>query len=349
MLGKAIQRKNREATMGLGEHLEELRRRLLWCIVGLVPIFVGALLLGDRLLDLMIRPVLRALREEGLPATLQATGVLETFMAWFKVSLIATVVVGGPWILYQVWKFVAPGLYSNERRFAYVLAPLSAVLTVAGITFMYWVMLPAGLAFLVHFGNDLGAEKIETAPVPEGVVIPMWPVLKADPTDARPGQVWINETVHEIRVCVGTVTDPSGKQVPDIRGAVITRQATIAQQYRVREYVDLFFGLALAFAVAFQLPVVVLLLGWIGIVTPKGLGTYRKHAFFLCAVVGAVLTPTPDPLSMTLLMVPMYLLYEAGIILLRLLPASRVAGARAEANAAQGDAGPANDADSHGP
>lgn len=344
MLGKVIERKNREATMGLGEHLDELRRRVMWALVGLVPIMVLSLIYGDVLLDLMLRPVLTALRKEGLPATLQATGVLETFMAWFKVSLIATIVVGGPWILYQVWRFIAPGLYSSERRFAYVLAPLSTLLTIAGILFMYFVMLPAGLAFLVHFGNDLGAEKIETAPPPPGIVFPSYPVLKIDPDHPQPGQAWINETLHEIRVCVGVSKDEKGIETPDVRGTPLTRQTTVAQQYRVREYVDLFFGLALAFVVAFQLPVVVLLLGWIGLVTPSGLGKYRKHAFMVCAIVGALLTPTPDPLSMTLLMVPMYMLFELGLILLRLLPASRVAGRGPR----RGDADP-NPADASGP
>lgn len=312
--------------MGLGEHLDELRRRVMWGVLGLIPILIVALVYADGLLAIMLQPVLRALRDAGLPPMLQATGVLETFMTWFKVAMIATLVVGAPWVLFQAWKFVAPGLYASERRFAYILTPLSITLTAAGVVFMYFVMLPAGLFFLVNFGNDLGAQQVEAAPLPAGVVLTAWPVLKADPDAPQPGQVWINESLKEIRVCISVTKSAEGKTIADVRGTTLTKQTTVAQQYRIREYVDLFFGLTLAFVVAFQLPVVVLLLGWVGLVTPKGLGKYRKHAFMICAVAGAILTPTPDPLSMMLLQVPMYLLFELGVLLLRLLPASRVRG-----------------------
>ena len=113
-------------------------------------------------------------------------------------------------------------------------------------------------------------------------------------------------------------------------GADMMRTQGVVQQYRISEYVNLVFFTAIAFAFGFQTPVVVLLLGWAGIVSPKVLSKYRKHALLVCAVLGAVLTPSPDPFSMCVVFVPMYLLYELGLILVILLPAHKIAGAKPE-------------------
>ncbi|MEC9374503.1 MAG: twin-arginine translocase subunit TatC, partial [Planctomycetota bacterium] len=105
------------------------------------------------------------------------------------------------------------------------------------------------------------------------------------------------------------------------------RGGVIAQQYRISEYVNLFLALGLVFAVAFQLPLVMLLLGWSGIAGPESFTGKRRYVFFACAIAGAILTPA-DPVSMVLLTVPLYLLFEGGILLMRFLPATRVAGER---------------------
>jgi sec-independent protein translocase protein TatC len=98
--------------------------------------------------------------------------------------------------------------------------------------------------------------------------------------------------------------------------------------YDVTPYVKLLLSLSLAFAGAFQTPVVVVLLGWAGIIDQKFLKKYRKHAILICAIAAAILTPG-DPASMILMLIPLYLLYELGGILLKYFPASRVAGERA--------------------
>ena len=107
--------------------------------------------------------------------------------------------------------------------------------------------------------------------------------------------------------------------------------AAITQHYRVSEYVSLCFNLGVVFVLAFQLPVVMLLGGWIGILDPREIAPYRRHALFICAVVSAVATPA-DPLSMILLMIPLYLLFEFGLILMRIAPGDH------RTDAAQGDA-----------
>ena len=107
------------AMMPLGEHLEELRRRLMAALYGLFPIFMIALYFGKEMLGIILLPVEKALRESGQGGRPVVIAPFEAFNAYLKVSVIAAVLVGSPWVLYQLWKFVAPGLYSTERRFVY--------------------------------------------------------------------------------------------------------------------------------------------------------------------------------------------------------------------------------------
>jgi len=305
--------------MPFGDHLEELRRRVILGLLGLVPVFVFGLAIGRQVLSLLIDPVQRELLEAGLPAVLMATSPLETFASYVRVAVVIMLLGGSPWALYQLWRFVAPGLYANERRFVHVLIPLSSGLTTAGIVFLYFVILPVVLAFFIRFGSTLGERVVPTAPVPEGVELGSLPLLERDPPDPGIGQTWVNTSNMQLRV---VVDGPGG---PRVVGAELTGGTGIVQQYRISEYVKLFLSLALAFSLGFQMPVVVLLLGWADLVTPAQLARYRKYAIIGCVIASAFLTPA-DPLSMMLLAGPLYLLYELGGLLLRLLPASRLAG-----------------------
>jgi sec-independent protein translocase protein TatC len=254
-------------------------------------------------------------------------------MTYFKVVLTVTVLVGSPWILYQLWMFVAPGLYSNERRFAYLLAPLSLLLTILGVTFCYKVMLPITLFFLATFGAKLAPYDVTTAPLPPGLTLPALPVLAADPPDPPIGSAWIHSELHQVRICFGI--EPDGH--PIVMQLQLSSGGAISQQYRLTEYVSLLLGFCLAFAVSFQTPVAVLLLGWANIVEVPTLKKYRRHAAFGCAAAAAVITPTADPFTMLLLAVPIYLLYELGIVLLHFLPASRVAAGFGRRSTAEAD------------
>jgi len=327
LLDKVIERRNAESVMGLGEHLDELRHRVLMAVVGLAPILVIALIYGRALLDLLMEPALKALRLDGQAGKMQVTSAMEAFGAYFYVVVLVTLIVGGPWVLYQLWKFVAPGLYANERRFAYILAPLSVTLTVVGVLLMYFVMLPLALSFLVNFASTLGPQKISVAPVPAGVVLPTLPVLAADPPAPTIGQIWINRELNVLRICVGAASE-DGTVPAVIMGSDLSTSGTLAVHLKLSEYIDLFLTLALVFALTFQLPVVLLLLGWIGVVNVPMLRKYRKYAFAGAVVLAAVASPTGDPGSLAVLQLPMYLLYEFSILLLWLLPASRVAGVR---------------------
>lgn len=309
-----------QTTMSFGEHLDELRRRLILALVGILPIFVIAILFGEPILEFLVQPALAALRAKGEPAMLLATSPLETFSAYFRVAFVITILAGSPWILWQLWMFVAPGLYQHERRFIYLLAPMSALLTASGAVFMYYVMLPVVLAFFISFGSGIAIERVPTAPVPPGVTLPQTAVLQADPVDPEPGTMWVNAPLRELRIAV----PDQKRESTTVLAIPLTRGSGIAQQYRISEYVKMVFSFALAFSLGFQMPVVVLLLCWADVIRPDDLSTKRKYALFGTAVAAAVLTPA-DPLSMFVLWAPLYALYEIGVLMARLLPADRVA------------------------
>ena len=100
----------------------------------------------------------------------------------------------------------------------------------------------------------------------------------------------------------------------------------LAQQFRLADYLDFTLTFILGTCVAFQAPLVVLLLGWIGVLDVQSLGKFRRYAIFLALLLSAIITPTGDPISLFIMFVPLYLLYELGIILLRIAPPHAVAG-----------------------
>lgn len=307
---------NHNATMPLGQHLDELRRRVLFCIYGLVPILCVALYFGKPALQIVIAPVEKALISSGQSPHLISTAPFEAFNTYFKVSLIASVLIGAPWILYQLWLFIAPGLYERERRFVYFLLPLSFMLTIAGVGFFYYVILPIILHFLITFQASVGTSGPGSAPLDPGIVLPALPVLNADPAGAPEGSMYLNESLQQLRIVL-----KDGK----VFSAPLTLGTGVRPEYRVSETVSMMLLLSLAFAGGFQMPVVVLLLGWARIVTIEFLAKNRKYALFACSILAALLTPA-DPFSMVLMMVPLYGLYELGILLLRWFPASKIAG-----------------------
>ncbi|MEN0020520.1 MAG: twin-arginine translocase subunit TatC [Planctomycetota bacterium] len=309
------------AIMPLGDHLEELRKRIILSLLGLVPIFIVSLIAAKPLLGFVVQPVRKALLAADQPPQMLATNFVETFAIYFYLAFVLTVIVGSPWLLYQLWRFVSPGLYLRERRFVYFLIPLSSVLTISGVAFLYFAMLPIVLSFFIGFGTGIADPPARTAPAPEGMVFPQMPVLDADPESPEPGAMWFNTRDKSLRIAV---PDDNGG-VKEVLGTQFQRRAVIAQQYRISEYTKSFLTMTLGFSIGFQTPVVVLLLGWVGIVKRSVLARFRKQIAMGSLVLSALLTPA-DPFSMILLAVPLYLLFELGSLLLWLFPASRIAG-----------------------
>lgn len=314
---------NESAVMSFGDHLDDLRRRLVLVLVAVIPVFVVALFFGKPLIGFLAQPAFDALTAAGLPDTLLATSPLDPFLAYMKVALIAALLLGTPWILLQVWLFVAPGLYAAERRFIYFLLPLSVLLTAAGMVFLYKVLLPVSLTFLVAFNASLIDRSIPRAALPEDITLPTMPVLEASPTEsdfdegrALAGSMWLDGRTNQVRVM---------GEGGEVLTAPLYAATGMSQEFRVGEYMSLVFLLAIVFAISSQLPIAMLLSRWAGIFEPESFTPYRRYIFFGCAIVGAILTPA-DPFSMIALGGALYVLFEFGLVLMKYVPASLIAG-----------------------
>lgn len=312
--------------MSFGDHLEDLRKRLIWALVAPIPIFALALVFGGGILAVLVRPLKNQLEAAGQGSDLLATNVLEPFTSYLLVAFIITLLVSMPWVIVQLWLFIAPGLHHYERRMVYFLIPLSGLLTIVAMAFLYYLMLPVSLFFLIGFGTDLISEDPGAAVMPPGVIAPTIPVLPGDPplADLVVGQQWINERLNELRVKVDEDT---------IAGVGLSAGGLIEIKPRIGEYIKMIFWLGLVFALAFQLPLVLMLLGWVGILRPEDLTRFRRQVILVCAIAGALLTPQ-DPFSMVLMAGALYLLFEFGILLMRTVTPARIMGT----DGAEGDA-----------
>lgn len=223
------------------QHLFELRDRLLYSLYGVVAVLVVLLFYPgpSQLYDLLAMPLVKALPEG---SRMIAVGVVSPFLVPIKVSVMAAIGLTLPWILYQVWAFVAPGLYKNEKK---LVLPL-----VAASTFLFY--LGAAFCYFFVFGQAFPA------------------IQKMAP----------------MSVAVS----------PDIEA-----------------YLDFVITMFIAFGVAFEVPIVVIILARMGIVTIAQLKSFRSYFVVGAAAVAGLVTP-PDPVSMIALLVPMYLLYEVGIL-----------------------------------
>lgn len=220
-------------------HLIELRDRLLRAVVGLVVTFLCLFPFANDIYTLLAHPLL-----EKLPAGGQmiATAVTTPFFVPLKLAMLAAVVISLPHTLYQIWAFIAPGLYQHEKRFALPMVCMSTLLFLAGMAFAYFLVLPVVFGFI-------------TGTAPEGVAV---------------------------------MTD-------------------------IGNYLDFVITLFLAFGIAFEVPVavvVVVKLGWVSVATLREIRSYVIVGAF---VIGAIFTP-PDVISQIMLAVPLWLLYEAGIL-----------------------------------
>jgi sec-independent protein translocase protein TatC len=141
-------------SMSLVEHLEELRRRLIYAVLSVVIAFAFAWGYADDIFRLMQRPILEALRAGGLSEKLVYTNPTEPFNIYLRIGLIAGLFIASPAILYQVWMFVSPGLYRNEKKYVIPFMLSTVSLFLAGGYFGYRIVYPAALRFLIEYGKD---------------------------------------------------------------------------------------------------------------------------------------------------------------------------------------------------
>lgn len=225
-------------------HLIELRNRLLWSVLGVGVVFLCLAPFANPIYSFLAAPLTRH-----LPAgsSMIAIDVASPFLIPFKLALLLAVVISVPWILYQMWAFVAPGLYRQERRLIFPTLISSTLLFYVGMAFAYYVMFPLAFGFLMG-------------------------------------------------------TAPAGVEV----------------MTDISRYLDFVILVFLAFGIAFQVPIVTVILVHLEVVTPEDLAAKRSYVIVGAFVIGAFLTP-PDVISQTLLALPIWFLFEAGVAFSRLM------------------------------
>ena len=312
--------------MPLGDHLEELRRRIIWSIAGVVLAAALTFWFGFTLIAWLARPLVQAQDAMGFPPGTQTLEPTAGFTSvYLPVCLIAAVLLAAPWILFQAWRFVAGGLYHHERRAAHLLAPFSTVMVALGVAFTYYLLLPVSLLFFLNFATKYPPIQAGTpnaltslllkgytprAPISlteegTGVTAPALPVFDEDPDDVPNGAMWINARAGKIKIRVGDT----------VRFIALERDNLLTPRVELGAFVKFAANMMLGVCIAFQLPVVMLVAGWSGLVEAKTLAPFRKYALFAAFAAGALLTPT-DLTSMFVLAIPLYLLYEVGLVIM---------------------------------
>ncbi len=221
-------------------HLIELRSRVLYAVVSVFVVFLCLVYFAQDLYHWLATPLLDTLPEN---AQMIATDVASPFFAPFKLTMVLSFFIAIPVVLYQIWGFVAPGLYKNEKRLVAPLLFSSTLLFYLGMAFAYYVVFPLAFSFF-------------TSVAPEGVVIN---------------------------------TD-------------------------ISSYLNFVLKIFFAFGLSFEIPVAIVLMCWTGVTTPDALRAKRPYVIVGVFVVGMLLTP-PDIISQTLLAIPMWILFEFGIVI----------------------------------
>jgi sec-independent protein translocase protein TatC len=299
-----------EHRMTIGEHLEELRKRLFLGVGGFMVAFVVFMIpsIGEHVVYYVCKPLFIALARNKVSIQIYFTDPAEVFMTYIKAAMISAVTIAGPWILYQLWLFVAAGLYPTERKYVTKYLPLSIILFVTGITFLYFYVLPLMLEFFIgfHIGMPMNLGKEFGFPQGGNGSPPIvFPIVDSDPVNPTPGSVWINATTGMLKMCIS----PGNLRVlPFGSESVTTPMITLAT------YFEMVIGLLLSFGLAFQLPLVVLALVRIGILEIETLKKMRRIVYFILTIIAAVIVPDVVT-GMVALMIPLILLYEFGILL----------------------------------
>ncbi len=291
--------------MTIGEHLEELRRRLFIGLMGFGVACGICFIFGRHVLSIFCWPLVRKLHEHHLSANTYTFEVSEGFMTYVQISLISALAISGPWLIYQLWKFVAAGLYAKERKYVTRYVPLSIGLLISGMVFLYFCVLPMVLEFFLSFTLSIPSVYGDTPTDP--LPVNQWtiPIVKGDPTSPLPGQVWIDELTNQVKIYTKNGVNTLALGSENLAVPLIT----------ISDYISLVLRLLLIFGLAFQLPLVVMALVKVGIVDLPTLRTYRRHIYFVITVLAAVITPGDVVTAMVALLIPMIVLYELGLIL----------------------------------
>jgi sec-independent protein translocase protein TatC len=235
-----------EGRMTLAAHLRELRSRLVKAILAIAAGGVFGLVFYQQIIDAFIGPFKDVAESEDLTAEINFGGIADPFVIPLKIALLVGVILASPVWIYQIWAFVTPGLYRNERKWTALVIFTSVPLFLAGIALCFW-LLPRGLAVILGFTPD------------------------------------------------------------DVANIVL-----------FSDYLSFVMRLVLVFGIAFLLPVFVVLLNAVGVLSRETLSSTRRWTVLGIFVFAAIATPTGDPVTMLMLAGPMWILFEAAVLVCRL-------------------------------
>ena len=242
-------------------HLVELRDRLLRAVLVIIVLFLALISFSNDLYIFLAEPLIKSLPQG---SSMIATGVIAPFLTPFKLTLVVSIFAAIPFLLYQAWAFIAPGLYKNERRLAFPLIVSSTILFYTGMVFAYYVVFPLVFGFMA-------------TTTPDGVA-----------------------------------------QAPDIS-----------------MFLDFAIKLFFAFGVAFEVPIATILVIWSGLTTAESLAAKRPYVIVAAFVIGMLLTP-PDIISQTLLALPMWVLFELGLVFSKMYKPNKGEAEEAESDSPPG-------------
>ena len=312
--------------MSFGDHIEELRLRLIHALAGIGLCAVLTFTFGFKLISFLTQPLLQAQHALGYqPQTIETDPTVGFTTVYVPVSLISAAILASPWVIYQIWMFVVSGLYEHERQAVYVLTPFSATMTLLGVAFTYWVLLPVCLLFFLNFasfypdmrpqepGRIMGwllkpyVDQVEPTAAPAPGPGMVFSVVRSDPAKPIEGSAWINSTEGSLKAMIDG----------QVKILSMGTSRLLTPLPRLGQYVRFASVMMLGVVIAFQVPVVMLVLGRTGLIDPRQIARIRRYALFACTAAAAILTPT-DIFSMIILAVPLYGLFEFGLLLMRL-------------------------------
>lgn len=224
-------------------HLEELRKRLIYSLISVVICFLICYFFKEFLFKILTLPLVAVLPEK---SSMIFTSLPEAFFTYLKVSFFGALFLSAPIVLYQIWKFISPGLFPTEKKYAFPFVFFSTIFFVGGALFAYYAVFPIGFKFFVGFATE-----------------------------------------------------------------------SIRPMFTIREFLAFACKLLLAFGVIFELPIFMFFLAKVGVVNSRMLAAKRKYAILLIFIAAAVLTP-PDIVTQILMAIPIMLLYEISVWIVKL-------------------------------
>lgn len=235
------------------EHLDELRSRLIRMLILLALVTVVAFLLKEQLFNIVLAPrssdfvTYRLMGVSAFSIQLINTGLTEQFMVHMRTAMFTGLLVTSPYIIYELFRFVSPGLYDNERRYAFQLVGSAYVMFVIGLLLNYFLIFPLTVRFL-------GTYQVST---------------------------------------------------------------DVMNMLTLQSYIDTLIGMSFMMGVLFELPVVCWLMGRLGIINAHLMSSYRRHAIVAILILAAIVTPTTDVFTLFVVALPIWLLYELSILVVK--------------------------------